>query len=300
MEFAICHGGLEQPQVTTNILLENEITMIESGADFFLNSDEDTIIQAGREFVAKGISIRSVHAPFGSDYSLSNFDDAKREESIQIHEALLYQASLAGVEMIVIHPGEHAQSIEDIEVMKGLATDSILQLVGASEETGVRLAVENMPPGCPGAKVDDLVEILESVDSMSLGICFDVGHANLTKNMIDFINVVGNSIITIHLHDNDGTYDMHLQPPYGTTNWRNFTEMIVDVGYMEPMTIEAAPWGGASFKQMVKETSAVIEGALNSEELQSGDSNIGLRCLKCGHAILRSEGQWFCNCTYDI
>ncbi|HGJ66645.1 TPA: sugar phosphate isomerase/epimerase [bacterium] len=300
MEFAICYSNLDQPHVTTNMLQENGITLIESFADFFLNNDDDKIIQTAKLFLSKGINIRSVHAPFDSNYSLSNFDDAKRQKAIQIHEELLYKTALANVEMIIIHPGDHTNSKENIELMIELAIDSISQLIGTSEETGVRLAVENMPPDCPGAEVDDIVKILESIDSISLGMCFDVGHSNITNNMIDFINVVGNSIITIHLHDNDGTYDMHLQPPYGTTNWRDFAEMIMDTGYAEPFTIESAPWGGASFRQMVKETSAVIEGALNSEELQSGNSNIGLRCLKCGHAILRSEGQWFCNCTYDV
>lgn len=300
MKYSICFGGLDDPQATTNILAENEITIIETGPDFFLNNDEEKIRQTIKTFLAKGITIRSVHAPFGGGCNLSDLDDAKREKAIQIHEELLYKTALADVEMIIIHPGDNTKLTDQIDNMIGLATDSISQLVGTAEETGVKLAVENLPPDCPGTEVKHIVDILESVDSISLGVCFDVGHANITKNMIEFLETVGRSIITIHLHDNDGTYDMHLQPPYGTTNWRDFAEMIQDIGYSEPLTIEAAPWTGASFKQMVKETSAVIENAINADDLQASNANIGLRCLKCGHAILRSEGQWFCNCTYNI
>jgi sugar phosphate isomerase/epimerase len=299
MEFAIVHGGLDNPQATTNTLLENGILIIETGADFFLNSDEEKIKRTAQAFVAKGIRIRSVHAPF-EGVNLSDFDDEKREMAIQIHEDLIYKTAIADVEMIIIHPGESAKSKEDIEPMNKIACDSISQLIGASEETGVKLAVENMPPGCPGCEIDHIVKILEKVDSLTLGVCFDTGHANMMKNMGEFIQTIGNSIINIHVHDNDGTYDMHLQPPYGITDWSLFAESLRDVGFDDVITIEAAPWTGASFKQMVREVTAVIENALEPDDWQSSNANIALRCLKCGHAILRNKGQWFCNCNYGV
>ncbi len=139
---------------------------------------------------------------------------------------------------------------------------------------------------------------MEKIDSLSLGICFDSGHANIMNNLSDFIHTIGNSIINIHVHDNDGTYDMHLQPPYGTTDWRLFAESLRDIGFDDVITIEAPPWTGASFRQMVREVTAVIENALEPDDWQSGNANIALRCLKCGHAILREHGKWFCNCNY--
>jgi sugar phosphate isomerase/epimerase len=296
MEFAIGYGGLDNPQATTNVLLENEIFIIETGADFFLNSEDEKIKQTARVFIAKDIAIRSVHAPFGSEFSLSNFDEEKRDKAIQIHEELLYKTSLADVEMVIIHPGGPVDSKEDIEKMSRIAIDSISQLVGTAEETGVKLAVENMPAGHPGCDVQHIVNILEKIDSLSLGVCLDTGHAHIMGKMQEFIETLGEAIINVHLHDNDSTFDMHLQPPYGTIDWRLFTETLQSVGYDEILTIEAAPWTGASFKQMVREVTAVIENAISPDE--NSNANIALRCLKCGHAILRSKGQWFCNCTY--
>ena len=296
MEFAVGYGGLDDPQATTNALLENDVFIIETGADFFLTSDDEKIKQTAKAFIAKGITIRSVHAPF-ENCNLSELDAEKRENAIQIHEALLYKTSLADVEMIIIHPGDHASSKDDIKTMSKVAIDSISQLVGTAEETGVKLAVENMPPGCPGYEIQHIVDILEKIDSLSLGVCFDSGHAHITGKMQEFIETIGNSIINVHVHDNDGTYDMHLQPPYGTTDWRVFAETLQSF-YNDVITIEATPWSGASFKQMIREVSAVLENAVLPDEWQSSNANIGLRCLKCGHAILRSAGQWFCNCTY--
>jgi hypothetical protein len=78
MELAICRGGLDDPQATTDWLLENEAYIIETGADFFLNSDDGEIEGTAEVFREKEISIRSIHAPFGSNCNLSDLHAEKR------------------------------------------------------------------------------------------------------------------------------------------------------------------------------------------------------------------------------
>ncbi len=226
MELAVCYGGLDNPQATTNTLLENGVHIIETGPDFFLNSNDEKIDGVAKEFLAKGISIRSVHAPFGDGYNLSDFDTEEREKAIQIHRDLLYKVARAGVKMLIIHPGISVRSKEDVENMSLLAIDSISQLIATAEETGVALAVENMLPGHPGCEIGHITNIIEQISSPSLGICFDVGHAHVCGNMKEYMSAFGEDIISIHIHDNDGTHDMHLQPPYGTVDWRAFVEIL--------------------------------------------------------------------------
>jgi sugar phosphate isomerase/epimerase len=170
--------------------------------------------------------------------------------------------------------------------MNILAYDSISLLMDAAVETGVALALENMLPGHPGCEIEHIVGTVERINSPSLGVCFDSGHAHVCGNMEEFMEAAGRHIISIHMQDNDGTRDMHLQPPYGTTNWRAFAEILHKIDYVRPITIETRPWGGAGFKQMLREVSAVLETP----------DDISFRCQKCGHAVLRSEGRWFCNC----
>ena len=290
MELAVCYGGLDDPQVTIDMLLENEAYIIETGPDFFLNSDNDTIRSTAELFTEKGIFIRSIHAPFGDNCNLSDLDVEKRDKAIQTHRDLLYKAAPAKVEMIIVHPGVGGfSSQEDMDKANLLASESISQLIDAAEETGVELALENMLPGHPGCEIRHILEPLEKVNSPSLGVCFDSGHAHVCGNMREFMEAVGERMISIHMQDNDGTRDMHLQPPYGTTDWKAFVEVLHKVNYRRPVTIEARPWGGASHKQMLREVSAVLEAP--------GDTLF--RCQRCGHIILRNKGQWFCNCTDD-
>lgn len=290
MELVICRGGLDEPQATADWLLENEAHIIETGADFFLNSDDDRIKSTAEVFKKKGISIRSIHAPFGSNCNLSNPDAEQRDKAVETHRNLLYKAALADVEMIIIHPGAGGvSSQEDMDKMNLLAFESVSQLIGAAEVTGVGLALENMLPGHPGCEIKHILETVERINSPSLGVCFDSGHAHVCGNMKEFMRAVGEHMINIHMQDNDGTRDMHLQPPYGTTDWRAFAEVLDEVNYRRPITIEARPWNGASYKQMLRAISALLEAP----------DETSFRCQKCRHIILKSKGRWFCNCAND-
>jgi len=105
--------------------------------------------------------------------------------------------------------------------------------------------------------------------------------------MAESMEAFGERMISIHMQDNDGTKDMHLQPPYGTTDWPAFVETLEKVNYRRPITIETRPWGGASYAQMLKEVAAVM----------ANPDATRFRCPECGHAILRDNGQWFCGCA---
>jgi len=287
MKLAICYGGLDQPQTTIQYLLDNEADIVETSPTFFLNSEDDVIASTAEMFRKKGIHIRSIHAPFGVGCNLSDPDDEKRNVAIQTHLKVLHKAAQAEVELVVIHPGVGGYSSqEDMEKANLVAFESISQLIEKAEETGVDLALENMPPNHPGYEIRQIMEPVEKINSPALGVCFDSGHAHICGNMREFMEAVGERMICIHMQDNDGTKDMHLQPPYGTTDWSAFVDVLKEVDYRYPITIETRPWAGSSYKQMLREVSAVLE---------SPEDTL-LRCRKCGHAVLRSNKQWFCNC----
>ena len=287
MQLAICRGGLDTPETTAHQLVENEAYIVESEPLFFLNNENDKIASAAEVFKEKGICIRSIHAPFGSGCNLSNPDDEERGNAIQKTRDLLYKAVSADVEVIIIHPGIGGTAdAKEQDRLNLLSYDSISQLMDAAAETGVAMALENMLPDHPGCEIRHILETVGKINSPLLGICFDSGHAHVCGNMTESMEAFGQRMIGIHMQDNDGTKDMHLQPPYGTTDWPAFVETLKKIDYNRPITIETRPWTGSSYKQMLKEVSAV---------LASPDSTT-FRCLKCRHALLKNKGQWFCGC----
>lgn len=79
----------------------------------------------------------------------------------------------------------------------------------------MKIALENvMDPG-----PDMLAEIARGVDDPRLGLCLDIGHANTRVSEtkpLDWIAPMAPWLFHIHLHNNDGDWDLHAPLPQGT------------------------------------------------------------------------------------
>jgi sugar phosphate isomerase/epimerase len=64
-----------------------------------------------------------------------------------------------------------------------------------------------------------LIEILETGHLDQIGVCLDLGHANMTVGVPEAIATLGARIIQVHAHDNHGLKDEHLFPGDGTIDW---------------------------------------------------------------------------------
>jgi len=63
-----------------------------------------------------------------------------------------------------------------------------------------------------------------SLDSPSLGFCFDTGHANMTRNSDTLIRSLGPWLHYVHLADNQGIDDDHAMFRQGTVDWNGVFE----------------------------------------------------------------------------
>ncbi len=133
-------------------------------------------------------------------------------------------------------------------------SEAIEPLIKFSAELGVKISLENTPITTP----DDfnnlfrLLGNLTGVNSEQVGMCFDVGHANLcglTKNdYIGFLDRLDLNIPInhIHLHENHGDYDAHLTVFTGPaknsdTGLRMLIERLKKRGFTGSMILEQWP-----------------------------------------------------------
>jgi phosphoglucan, water dikinase len=96
--------------------------------------------------------------------------------------------------------------------------EAIIPLMRQTAEAGLQLAIENTPLHSPEQFNEFFVRLraLESVETSHVGMCLDLGHANLcsaTRN--DYLAFVDRldptvPIIHLHLHENWGDADTHL------------------------------------------------------------------------------------------
>ena len=83
-----------------------------------------------------------------------------------------------------------------------------------------------------------------------LGFCFDTGHANLVGlDMEDFLTTLGDRLKVLHIHDNDGSSDLHQIPFTFTktrenrpsTDWDGFVKGLRNIKFQGVLSFETAP-----------------------------------------------------------
>ncbi|MEE9151233.1 MAG: sugar phosphate isomerase/epimerase family protein [Thermoplasmata archaeon] len=177
----------------------------------------------------------AVHAPFG-DLNIASLNPQIRENSItQIIEAIRISSDL-GIRMVTIHPGHKSPlGVYFTDKIRETNKKSLMELDRAQEEYGVVLALENIPTMwislCSNAK-----EMKELIEGTNIKICFDVGHAHISKTVNDFMELK-EAFANLHLHDNHGDKDKHLVLGEGDIDFKRILREIK--GYQGDFVIES-------------------------------------------------------------
>jgi sugar phosphate isomerase/epimerase len=110
--------------------------------------------------------------------------------------------------------------------------NSLLALSQTAKDYGIRIAVENMPGqyelvnNVPSGK-----KLLDEIQRDNVGICLDIGHANIREGVKPFYTCRSPEIIHIHIHDNKGKADSHLTLGQGNIDWKNFRAWLTKIKY---------------------------------------------------------------------
>ncbi len=150
----------------------------------------------------------SVHSPI-SDTNLAALTERMREASVMEMLNLMEECINLDIDTITIHPGIYSLSVPGMQEKSiTAAKKSIRGLDRMVSQYGVKMCLENMPvfPMMLGRTAD---EMLELVDGTDMKVCFDIGHANTNGQIEEIIDKLGDRIVHVHVHDNDGTSDQH-------------------------------------------------------------------------------------------
>lgn len=159
----------------------------------------------------------SFHAPF-SDLNTASLNKAILKESLKQITENIKKANKYNAEAVCIHAGHLSPlSMHFKEKAHTTHVQSLKELTTKAEEYSVLLGMENMPyfPNLLARTPEEVNRILTEVDSCNLGFTFDVGHANTTGDVYQFLTL-RDTIQTVHLHDNFGDQDTHLALGKGT------------------------------------------------------------------------------------
>lgn len=162
---------------------------------------------------------------------------------------------------IVIH-GFKLEKYLGSEELEWQETQKFIDTISpAAKKYGITICIENLynsfgghmveGPCCDARKAAERIDrINEKYGAQVLGFCFDSGHANLLGiDFEQFVEILGDRLKVLHLHDNDGIGDLH-QIPYtftrtrentSSTDWDGLLRGLRAIHFDKVLSFETAP-----------------------------------------------------------
>lgn len=195
---------------------------------------------------AAGIEIATAH---GRVLTYTNEED-QCAYARWVSEKDLEASRLLGASMCVIHPiikKYWPDRLEDRDFLMDINTGMYRTLLPLAESNGVKICTETMGKTVIGeeklisffAQPEDILDQLEILDSPWFTVCVDTGHTNEAHfhgapSPAEMIRALGSHVTHLHLHDNNGTADLHVPPicdKRGGVVWTDVFNALEEVGY---------------------------------------------------------------------
>ena len=188
----------------------------------------------GRLLKRHGLKLLDTHGAQTQSASPLNPDETCRRRGVRLLEnRIRFTASLGG-DCVVIHPGSY--SADDPAARKSQWNSlekSVMEVARTCEDAGVRLAIEN----AAGKRPPEFDAFLKKFPPSLLGFCYDSGHANIAGEP-EQVEIFGDRLIALHLHDNHGVKDEHALPGDGVVDWKRIAAALKACRYGKPVNWE--------------------------------------------------------------
>jgi sugar phosphate isomerase/epimerase len=171
-----------------------------------------------------------------------------REGDRAFHGLLTY-ASEVGASQIVYHAANLPDEPASEDALLG-EVRSLSELSRRAEDLGVTIALENLAPVYPAPDAlcftpRLLRTVANRLASPAVGLCLDLGHANVVADLrhthaVELLEPALDHAVLFHLHDNLGArrgierppeldplrLDLHLPPGRGTVPWEQLARLL--------------------------------------------------------------------------
>lgn len=192
-------------------------------------------------FKSRGASCRCAHSDWGAGNELSLPFEGDRKRMIERTTRTLEFSAMFGADTCAFHAETWSNDSfrpRTREQWRVYIDDGLEKLLPAAEKYRVVIALENI--WSQMSMPDELNGFVERFNSPWLGLCFDIGHANVlsasgTRSCRwmpwacrDFGEIPWSdtildemlpNIVTCHLHDNATDTDSHDIPGHGNIDW---------------------------------------------------------------------------------
>lgn len=181
-----------------------------------------------------GMSIDSLHAPYGPKHDISYFDSEARMASVCRIALAMASAVELGAKTVILHLQSWPTDarLQDADSL----LRSLEALVETAENMQIRLAAENLP-----GEVANLFlhRALAEFKSDNFGFCYDSSHDQLGPGRpYEVLEKFADRLFAVHLSDNDGLEDRHWIPFTGVVDWERVCFILHEARYAYPLLLE--------------------------------------------------------------
>jgi sugar phosphate isomerase/epimerase len=176
-------------------------------------------------FQSNDVKPHSLHGPLYADSEMGrgglpsinvvHHEKSRRIEGMDEVKRALEAAEILPYQFLVLHLGDRDSDWDERTLEHALTAIEHLKAFGGP--LGVKLLLENIQN--EATMPAHLTEIIRVGHFANVGVCFDIGHANLMEGVDPSLETLLPLIGSTHLHDNHGDRDAHLWPGDGAIAW---------------------------------------------------------------------------------
>jgi len=202
-----------------------------------------------------GLKLLDLHGSVGPQKNWGSCLEWQRLAGVELVENRIRMTAELGGDAVIMHfPRRKTAEGKDNTDSWNAFRKSMKTLSAVCTETGIRIAIENH-----FGEFQDFLDLLDEFDSDILGICYDSGHGNMSRDEIPLLAQIKDRLIAIHLHDNNGIDDQHKIPFTGTLKWEKLAPVIAASSYDKPINLEVS-------NSQKEEDSIFLKHAYNAAE----------------------------------
>lgn len=204
------------------------------------------IAELGHWFRDSRLKLHAIHAPLYNDEaggrsgpnSVINITEPVKSKRISMVDEVKLAIEIAEVipcRYLIQHLGVSGEEYDERKL--DAAFDSLDEISLFARQRGVEVLLENIPNGMSSA--ERLVNFL-AVTHLRVGFCLDTGHAHMHEGVSNAFDTLKDRLYSTHIHDNDGSDDLHLYPKLagGTINWRRAMHRFRSAPGQFPLVLE--------------------------------------------------------------
>ena len=154
-------------------------------------------------------------------------EKSRRIDAMDEIKRALESAEQVPFRHLILHLGEHGDTWSPRTLEHGMT--AVEHLRAFARPLGVQILLENLDKN-EVAQPENLREIVSIGHFDDIDFCLDVGHAHLGDGVQPAIDILGERIRSVHIHDNAGNRDAHLWPGEGTIAWPETMQALLALG----------------------------------------------------------------------